>query len=99
VISSSQGPLSVHKHGKTYIQHKHWTSMPWVGFQRTVPASARAKAVHALYRSATVTGLVFDYADKLLWRNIFLIYKLNKLKIMLSFAFRLTLRSFSIRKS
>jgi hypothetical protein len=23
VISSSQGPLSVHKHGKTYIQHKH----------------------------------------------------------------------------
>jgi hypothetical protein len=30
--------------------------MPWVGFKPTVPASERAKTVHALDRSATVTG-------------------------------------------
>jgi hypothetical protein len=30
--------------------------MPWVGFEPKVPASERAKAVHALDRSATVTG-------------------------------------------
>jgi hypothetical protein len=30
--------------------------MPRVGFQPTVPASARAKIFHALDRSATVTG-------------------------------------------
>jgi hypothetical protein len=28
--------------------------MPWVGFEPTIPASERAKAVHALDRSATV---------------------------------------------
>jgi hypothetical protein len=30
--------------------------MPWVGFEYTIPASERAKTVHALDRSATVTG-------------------------------------------
>jgi hypothetical protein len=30
--------------------------MPWVGFEPTIQASERAKAVHALDRSATVTG-------------------------------------------
>jgi hypothetical protein len=30
--------------------------MPWVGFEPIVPASKRAKTVHALDRSATVTG-------------------------------------------
>jgi hypothetical protein len=30
--------------------------MPWVGFEATIPASERAKTVHALDRSATVTG-------------------------------------------
>jgi hypothetical protein len=30
--------------------------MPWVEFGHTVPASERAKTVHALDRSATVTG-------------------------------------------
>jgi hypothetical protein len=32
--------------------------MTWVGFEHTVPASERAKTVHALDRSATVTGIV-----------------------------------------
>jgi hypothetical protein len=30
--------------------------MPWVGFEPMIPASERAKAVHALDRSARVTG-------------------------------------------
>jgi hypothetical protein len=29
--------------------------MPWVGFETTIPASERAKRVHALVRAATVT--------------------------------------------
>jgi hypothetical protein len=36
--------------------HKHQTSMPWEEFEPTIPASERAKTVHALDRSATVTG-------------------------------------------
>jgi hypothetical protein len=35
--------------------------MRCVGFQPTIPASERAKAVHALDRSATVTGLFTAY--------------------------------------
>jgi hypothetical protein len=31
--------------------------MPWVGFEPTIPVSERAKTVHALDGSATVTGL------------------------------------------
>jgi hypothetical protein len=31
--------------------------MPYVGFEPTIPAFERAKTVHALDRSATVTGL------------------------------------------
>jgi hypothetical protein len=30
--------------------------MPYVGFELTIPASERAKTVHALDRAATVTG-------------------------------------------
>jgi hypothetical protein len=32
--------------------------MPWVGFEPTIPASERAKTVHALDRAATVTVFV-----------------------------------------
>jgi hypothetical protein len=53
-------PLSVHKHRKTHI-HKHYTSMPWVGFEPKIPGSERAKTVHALDRSATVTGFFALY--------------------------------------
>jgi hypothetical protein len=31
--------------------------MPWVGFELTIPASKRAKSVHALDRSPTVTDI------------------------------------------
>jgi hypothetical protein len=47
--------LPVHKHRKTHTQHKNLTSMPRVGLEPTFPAPARAKTVHALERSATVT--------------------------------------------
>jgi hypothetical protein len=48
-------PLPVHKHRKMHT-HIHYTSMPWVGFEPTIPASELAKTVHASERSATVTG-------------------------------------------
>jgi hypothetical protein len=38
--------------------------MPWMGFERTVPASARAKTVHALDRAATVTGVHHMYSSQ-----------------------------------
>jgi hypothetical protein len=37
--------------------------MPWVGFEPTIPGSERAKTVHALDRSTTVTG-VFPISDR-----------------------------------
>jgi hypothetical protein len=37
--------------------HTHQTSIPWVGFEPTIPASERAKIVHTWDRSATVTGI------------------------------------------
>jgi hypothetical protein len=48
-------PQPVHKYRKTHTQHKHLTSLLWVGSKSTVTASARAKRVHALDGSATVT--------------------------------------------
>jgi hypothetical protein len=56
VISSSQGlylNTGQHKRRKT---HTHQTTMPWVGFEPAIPAFERVKTVHALDRSATVTG-------------------------------------------
>jgi hypothetical protein len=37
--------------------YTHQTPMPCVGFEATIPVSERAKVVHALDRSATVTGI------------------------------------------
>jgi hypothetical protein len=56
-------PLPIHrttqtqKTARTHTHtHTHQTSMTWVGFEPTIPASERAKTVHALDRSATETG-------------------------------------------
>jgi hypothetical protein len=38
--------------------------MPRVGFEPTIPASERAKTVHALKRSATVIGAGLPYKIK-----------------------------------
>jgi hypothetical protein len=37
--------------------------MPCVGFEPTIPASERAKIVHSLDRSATVTGIT-EFTDR-----------------------------------
>jgi hypothetical protein len=59
VISSSQSlylNTGQHKHRINTYTYKYQTSMPCVGFEPTIPASERADTVHALDRSATVTG-------------------------------------------
>jgi hypothetical protein len=57
VISSSQGRyLNTGQHKHRINTYTYQTSMPWVGFEPTIPASERAKAFHALDRAATVTG-------------------------------------------
>jgi hypothetical protein len=55
-------PLPKHKTTQTQNKHIHQTPMSCVGFKPTIPASEREKTVHALDRSATVTGLSPDYA-------------------------------------
>jgi hypothetical protein len=53
-------PLPIHRTHKHRINaYTHHTSMPCVGFEPTIPASERAKTVHVLDRSATVTGLLY----------------------------------------
>jgi hypothetical protein len=50
-ISPSQGRYL------TQIQNKHrQTSIPWVGFEPTIPVFERAKTSHALDHAATVIG-------------------------------------------
>jgi hypothetical protein len=51
------GDTNMYKTQKNTHTHKHPTSMPRVGFEHTIPASERAKTVHALNCSVTVTGL------------------------------------------
>jgi FAD synthase len=60
VISTSQG-LYLHT-GKHKQNKRTQTSMPQVGFEPTIPASERAKTVHALDRSLTVIGNEVDLA-------------------------------------
>jgi hypothetical protein len=57
VISSSQGLyLNTGQHKHKINAYAHQTLVPFVGFQPTIPASERAKTVHSLERSATVTS-------------------------------------------
>jgi hypothetical protein len=57
VIRSSQGRyLNTGHHRHRINTYTHQTSVPCVGFEPMIPASERAKTVHALDRSATVTG-------------------------------------------
>jgi hypothetical protein len=56
-------PLPKHRTTQTQNKHihTHQTSIPCVGFELTIPASERAKTVHVLDRSATVTGICFEF--------------------------------------
>jgi hypothetical protein len=48
-------PLPTHRTTQTHNISTQ-TSMPWVGFEPTIPVFERAKTVHALDRAATVIG-------------------------------------------
>jgi hypothetical protein len=54
-------PLPVHTRRKTLTQHKYQTFMPYVGFEPTVPAFARAKTFPVSDRSAIVTSILPHY--------------------------------------
>jgi hypothetical protein len=57
VISSLQGRyLNTRQHKHRINAYTHKTFMPCVRFEPTIPASERAKTVHALDRAATMTG-------------------------------------------
>jgi hypothetical protein len=62
-------PLPKHRTRQTQNKHSHQTSMPCVGFEPTIPASERAKTVHALERSTTVTGLMKALSPSCSWTN------------------------------
>jgi hypothetical protein len=72
-------PLPTHR--TTQIQNKlTQRSMPWVGFEHTIPMFERAKTVHALDRVATVIGMCLGstrfkpWAGPLSWLKCFLVF-------------------------
>jgi hypothetical protein len=56
--------LPKHMTIQTQNKHIHTPSMSCVGFEPTIPASERAKTVHALDHSATVTGITVSKTVK-----------------------------------
>jgi hypothetical protein len=70
VISSSQG-LYLNTGQHIHRINTYQTSIPYVGFEPTIPASERAKTVHALDRWATVTGEMGIWKEKHIQRNVF----------------------------
>jgi hypothetical protein len=46
--------------------------MPRVGFEPMIPASQRAKTVHALDCAATVTGLCYNYNHQITTLTLFM---------------------------
>jgi hypothetical protein len=58
LCSCAQGLyLNAGQHKHRINTYTHQTFMPWPGFEPTIPASERAKTVHALDRAVTVTRL------------------------------------------
>jgi hypothetical protein len=71
VISPSQGLyLNTWQQKHRINAYTHRTSMPSVEFEPTIKVSERAKTVHALDRSATVTGSVSVRGVLFLWNLI-----------------------------
>jgi hypothetical protein len=52
-------PWWPHKYPDDILNSSRQTSMPWVGFDPTIPAFERAKIFHTLGRAATVTDFYF----------------------------------------
>jgi hypothetical protein len=49
-------PLNTGQHKHRINTHTYQTSIPWIGFEPMITESVQAKTVHALNRTATVTG-------------------------------------------
>jgi hypothetical protein len=70
VITSSQGLyLNTGQHKHRINRYTYQTSVPCVGFEPMISASERAKTVHALDRSATVTGWVTNYSVNIIQKS------------------------------
>jgi hypothetical protein len=79
VISSSQGlHLNTGQHKHRINAYTYQTSMPCVGFEPTIAASERAKTVHALDGSATMTGCLQINHLRFWFNHIFLEGRRNK---------------------
>jgi hypothetical protein len=65
-INPSQGRY-LHRTTQIQNKHTHQTSMPEAVFEPTIATSGRAKTVHALNRSATVTGNICIQKKKILY--------------------------------
>jgi hypothetical protein len=61
-------PLPAHRTAQTQNKRTQ-TSMPWVGFEPTIPVFERAKAVHVLDREATVIGMILHYRTNIYFRS------------------------------
>jgi hypothetical protein len=63
----------LHTHRTTQMKNKRTQiSMPWTGFETTIPVFEREKTVYALDRAATVIGVnPPQYNDQLQWRSRF----------------------------
>jgi hypothetical protein len=59
-ISPSQGRyVNTGQHKHRINAYTHQISMPWMGFEPTIPASERGKTVHDLEPASSVTGPCF----------------------------------------
>jgi hypothetical protein len=78
VISSSQGLcLNTGQHKHRINAYTHQTSVLWVGFEPTIPASERAKTVHALDRAATEPSAVSRFMSRIRSCAIFVLADLT----------------------
>jgi hypothetical protein len=83
-MSSSQGLyLNTGQHKHRINTYTYQTSIPYVGFEPMIPASERAKTVHALDCSDTVTdgvsSLVITYNYREEYRAVFTGIALTKI--------------------
>jgi hypothetical protein len=82
VISSSQGLYpNAEQHKHRINTYTYQTSMLCVGFEPTIQASERAKTVHALDRSATVTDILIYMCCWQNWGVWFRVHRVRKIDI------------------
>jgi hypothetical protein len=70
VISPSQHLyLNIGQHKYRINAYTHQTSMPWVGFEATIPASEQAKTVHALDQCFSTAGAAARYGAPVMYKK------------------------------